>query len=206
VKHEHFACSTLLLLLNVFVIEKSCPRGSLIRVPLTRSFCVCVTLLTNNQQIRVLICAQTTWSLTENFPAWDSAMNEWIKTARNVVSTDYAEPSGRSRLYSSRPAALTMAFFSLLKSPFPLLPFFLTPPTPPPVLHGRESKSCHDGTHTHTCTHTNTFTYAHTPAYTHRHIDIQTHRHTHTHTHTYSFTHTRTHNYNKIEGRWHRPY
>ena len=127
-KHEHFACSTLLLLLNVFVIEKSCPRGSLIRVPLTRSFCVCVTLLTNNQQIRVLICAQTTWSLTENFPAWDSAMNEWIKTARNVVSTDYAEPSGRSRLYSSRPAALTMAFFSLLKSPFPLLPFFLTPP------------------------------------------------------------------------------
>ena len=36
--------------------------------PPTMSFYVCVTLLTNHQQICVLTCAQPTWSLTEFFP------------------------------------------------------------------------------------------------------------------------------------------
>ena len=36
--------------------------------PPTMSLYVCVTLLTNHQQICVLTCAQPTWSLTEFFP------------------------------------------------------------------------------------------------------------------------------------------
>jgi len=45
----------------------------------TRFFHVWVTLLTNHQQIRVLTCAQTTWSLTEIFPDSVDHNPRWLE-------------------------------------------------------------------------------------------------------------------------------